>query len=416
MRNVDSIPFNKPYFTGLEMGFIEDSFRRGHTSGNGYYTRLCQQFFEKKLNVDPYQNRALFRSKDIFGTPKCLLTTSCTDALEMCAILSGVKNGDEVIVPSYTFVSTALAFARQGAKIVFADSRLDNPNIDESRLEDLVTKRTKVIAVVHYAGVACDMEKIMQIARKYNLVVVEDCAQAIYTSYKGVPLGSIGDLAAFSFHETKNIQCGEGGMLVVNNEKFKKDAEIVWEKGTNRSQFFRGEVNKYGWVGNGSSFLASECTAAFLWGQLQKIDEIQHQRRILWRTYYKAFKYSSDDAILGSHGIIIPSLPAYAYNNAHIFYLVCQSFEQRTEIINYLAVRGIHATFHYLSLHHSDFAVKNGWGNSVLPQADRYTDCLLRLPLYNSMTAEDVTNVADAVVSYLKESALGVADLSAAII
>jgi dTDP-4-amino-4,6-dideoxygalactose transaminase len=416
MRNFESIPFNKPYFTGLEMGYIEDSFRRGHTSGNGYYTRLCQQFFEEKLSEDPQQQRALFQSTGVFGKPKCLLTTSCTDALEMCAILSGVKNGDEVIVPSYTFVSTALAFARQGAKIVFADSRLDNPNIDESRLEDLITKRTKVIVVVHYAGVACDMEKIMQIARKYNLVVVEDCAQAIYTGYKSVPLGSIGDLAAFSFHETKNIQCGEGGMMVVNNEKFKKDAEIVWEKGTNRSQFFRGEINKYGWVGNGSSFLASECTAAFLWGQLQRIDEIQHQRRILWRTYYKAFKYSSDDTVLDRHGIKIPSLPTYAYNNAHIFYLVCHSIEQRTEIINYLAMHGIHATFHYLSLHHSDFAVENGWGSSVLPQADRYTDCLLRLPLYNSMTTEDVTHVTDAVVSYLKESALDVADLSAATI
>lgn len=400
MKNIKNIPFNRPYFTGLEMKFIEDSFRRGQTGGNGYYTKLCQQFFAEKLR-----------------SSKCLLTTSCTDALEMCAILSGVKAGDEVIIPSYTFVTSALAFSREGAKIVFADSRPDNPNIDESKLEALITPRTKVIVVVHYAGVACEMDKIMDIARRHGLVVVEDCAQAIYSYYKGRPLGSIGDLAAFSFHETKNIQCGEGGILVVNNEKFKKDSEIVWEKGTNRSQFFRGEVDKYGWVGNGSSFLPSEYTAAFLWGQLQKIEEIQHKRRVLWETYHNFFAESAEGKnILESCGIRVPVIPDYAYNNAHVFYLVCHSIEQRSGIIKYLADNGIHATFHYLSLHRSKFAVQNGWDGESLPQADHYTNCLLRLPLFNSMQISDVETVSRAIVNYLRENDAKIAGVSPVIV
>lgn len=399
MKHQENIPFNKPYFTGLEMRYIEDSFKRGQTSGNGYYTRLCQQFFQEKLSKG---------SSVASGSPKCLLTTSCTDALEMCAILSGVKEGDEVIVPSYTFVSSALAFSREGAKLVFADSRKDNPNIDETKIEALITPRTKVIVVVHYAGVACEMDKIMEIACKHGIIVVEDCAQAIYSSYKKKPLGSIGDFAAFSFHETKNIQCGEGGMLVVNNEKFKKAAEIVWEKGTNRSQFFRGEVDKYGWVGNGSSFLPSEYTAAFLWGQLQKINVIQSKRRELWNAYYEFFMNNCN----GLGGIKIPSTPAYAYNNAHVFYIVCRSLEQRTGLIKYLADNGIHATFHYLSLHRSKFAVQNGWDGDNLPQADHYTNCLLRLPLYNAMQISDIENICGTVLDYLKESRASLADVS----
>jgi dTDP-4-amino-4,6-dideoxygalactose transaminase len=426
MSNFESVPFNKPYFTGLEMGYIEDSFKRGQTSGNGYYTKLCQRFFEEKLSKGAL---AGVGKDGVPHTPKCLLTTSCTDALEMCAILSGVKNGDEVIIPSYTFVTSALAFSREGAKIVFADSRPDNPNIDESKLEELITPRTKVIVVVHYAGVACEMDKIMEIARRHGIIVVEDCAQAIYSSYNDKPLGTIGDLAAFSFHETKNIQCGEGGLLVVNNEKFKQEAEIVWEKGTNRSQFFRGEVDKYGWVGNGSSFLPSEYTAAFLWGQLQKVEDIQRKRRDLWRAYYKAFKYSTykfangkvsvgaeGENVLEHYGIRIPALPVYAYNNAHVFYIVCRSLEQRSGLITYLADNGIHATFHYLSLHRSKYAVQNGWDGVNLPQADKYSNCLLRLPLYNAMQLSDVETVVSEIVNYLGESEAKVAETSPAVV
>ena len=273
-----SIPFNKPFFTGKETVYIQDAVSSGKISGNGYYTQLCHDFFEKKYSFN-----------------KVLLTSSCTDALEMAAILIDIKPGDEVIVPSYTFVSTANAFVLRGAKIIFADSREDHPGLDEDKIEELITPKTKAIVPVHYAGVACDMDKIMAIAGKYNLFVVEDAAQAIdsyYTGKDGVrrPLGSIGHLAAFSFHETKNIISGEGGMLVVNDDQFSKRAEIIWEKGTNRSAFFKGEVDKYGWVDIGSSFLPSDITAAFLWAQLEYLDEIQDKRKVIWNTYYEGLK------------------------------------------------------------------------------------------------------------------------------
>ena len=273
-----SIPFNKPFFTGKETVYIQDAVSSGKISGNGYYTQLCHDFFEKK-----------------YGFQKVLLTSSCTDALEMAAILIDIQPGDEVIVPSYTFVSTANAFVLRGAKIIFADSREDHPGLDEDKIEELITPKTKAIVHVHYAGVACDMDKIMAIAGKYNLFVVEDAAQAIdsyYTGKDGVrrPLGSIGHLAAFSFHETKNIISGEGGMLVVNDDQFSKRAEIIWEKGTNRSAFFKGEVDKYGWVDIGSSFLPSDITAAFLWAQLEYLDEIQDKRKVIWNTYYEGLK------------------------------------------------------------------------------------------------------------------------------
>ncbi len=255
------IPFNKPYLTGKETQYIEEAVKSGKISGNGLFTQKCQTFFETE-----------------FGFKKVLLTTSCTDALEMCAILANIEFGDEVIVPSFTFVSTALAFVRQGAQIVFADSYLDNPNIDAERIEELITKNTKAIVVVHYAGIACDMDKIMAIANKYNLIVIEDAAQAIDSYYKGKPLGSIGHMAAFSFHETKNIISGEGGMLTINDEKFIDRAEIIWEKGTNRSAFFRGEIDKYNWVDIGSSFLPSEIIAAFLWAQIENLEIIQKKR------------------------------------------------------------------------------------------------------------------------------------------
>jgi len=256
------IPFNKPYLTGKELEYIGDAVSRGKISGNGHYTKKCHEFFQER-----------------YGFKKCLLTTSCTDALEMAAILCDIQQGDEVIVPSYTFVSSANAFVLRGAKIVFADSRNDTPGIDESKIEALITPRTKVIVPVHYAGFACDMDIIMDIANRYSLLVVEDAAHGIDSFYKGRPLGSIGHLGCFSFHETKNIQCGEGGMLIINDEKFVKRAEIIWEKGTNRSAFWRGEIDKYGWVDIGSSFLPSEICAAFLFAQLENMDDIQLKRK-----------------------------------------------------------------------------------------------------------------------------------------
>ena len=277
------IPFNKPYLTGKETQYIEQAVRCGKISGNGIFTQKCQNFFEDK-----------------YGFKKCLLTTSCTDALEMCAILCNIQPGDEVIIPSYTFVSTALAFVRQGAKIVFADSRANHPNIDVEQIEPLITLKTKAIVPMHYAGMACDMDSIMSLAAKYNLLVVEDAAQAIDSYYispqtgERRALGSIGHLAAFSFHETKNIISGEGGMLAINDERFIHRAEIIWEKGTNRAEFFRGEVNKYGWVDAGSSFLPSEITAAFLWAQIEYLDDIQEKRKQIWNAYYERLKVLTD--------------------------------------------------------------------------------------------------------------------------
>lgn len=359
------IPFNKPYFTGNEMRYVQKTFENRKVSGNGPYTQKCQDFFQQKL-----------------GCRKCLLTTSCTDALEMCAILAGIGPGDEVIVPSYTFVSTALAFVRQGARIVFADCFGDHPCIDVLKLEPLITSRTKAIIPVHYAGVACDMDPILKLADKYHLLVIEDAAQAIDSYYKGRPLGSIGHLAAFSFHETKNIQCGEGGLLVVNDSRFVKRAEIIWEKGTNRAEFFRGEINKYGWVDTGSSFLASDYTAAVLFAQLEASERIQKRRKYIWDKYYNGLK--------NTEGVILPIVPDYATNNGHLFYLLCSSLDMRTKLIMFLKENGIQAVFHYLSLHESDFIKKTGEIMPVLPYTDRYSDCLVRLPLFYELTDEEM--------------------------
>ena len=373
------IPFNKPYMVGKEVDYINEAVASGKISGNGKFTRQCQAFFEER-----------------YGFPKCLLTTSGTDALEMCAILSEVGPEDEVIVPSYTFVSTALAFIRQGAKVVFCDSYRNNPNIDPAEIEKLVTPRTKVIAPVHYAGVACDMDAIMDIAHRHNLIVVEDAAQAIdsyYTGRDGIrhPLGSIGHLAAFSFHETKNIISGEGGLLVVNDQRFARRAEIIWEKGTNRAEFFRGEVNKYGWVDVGSSFLSSEITAAFLWAQLEKIDSIQTRRKQIWDSYRDAL------APLAEKGIFtLPEIPEYATNNAHMFYLVFASLRARTDFISKMKARDILCVFHYLSLHSSPFYSKQHDGRR-LPNCDRFADCLVRLPLWYGLDAGSLATVCKAI-------------------
>lgn len=375
------IPFNKPYLTGNELNYISDSVARGKISGNGYYTIVCQNFFQKE-----------------YGIKKCLLTTSCTDALEMCALLTNIKPDDEVIVPSYTFVSTALAFVRQGAKIVFVDSRKDSPGIDESKIEALITKKTKAIVPVHYAGIACDMDTIMDIANRHNLTVIEDAAQAIdsyYTGKDGIKraLGSIGHLAAFSFHETKNIQCGEGGLLAINDERFIKRAEIIWEKGTNRAEFYRGEVNKYGWVDIGSSFLPSEITSAFLWAQLEELDKIQQKRNIIWEKYYSGLKKWADQ-----NDVQLPTIPEYATNNAHMFYMICPTPEFRTRLLNHLKNSGVYSVFHYLSLHKSEY-YSNKHDNRPLFNADRYTDCLLRLPLFVELRNEEINTI----ISYIKK-------------
>ncbi|AWI25076.1 dTDP-4-amino-4,6-dideoxygalactose transaminase [Flavobacterium pallidum] len=366
------LPFNKPYFTGNETKYIEDAVSSGKISGNGDYTKKCQAFFEQH-----------------YGFKKCLLTTSCTDALEMAAILIDIQPGDEVIMPSYTFVSTANAFVLRGAKIVFADSRKDHPNMDENAIEGLITTKTKAIVPVHYAGVACEMDTIMEIAKKHNIYVIEDAAQAIDSYYIGKdnirrPLGSIGHMAAFSFHETKNIISGEGGLLAINDEEFINRAEIIWEKGTNRSSFFRGEVDKYGWVDIGSSFLPSEIIAAFLWAQLENLKQIQTVRKNHWEGYFDKL---SDWA--GANQIELPKVPEYATNNGHMFYLVCNSLEQRTKLLGYLKQNRILAVFHYISLHTSPFYAPKHEGGE-LPETDRFTDTLVRLPLFYELNPDEV--------------------------
>jgi dTDP-4-amino-4,6-dideoxygalactose transaminase len=371
------IPFNKPYLTGNETAYIEEAVKSGKISGNGIFTKKCQHFFESNYNIH-----------------KALLTTSCTDALEMAAILINIKEGDEVIMPSYTFVSTANAFVLRGAKIIFADSRKDHPNIDETKIESLITSKTKAIVPVHYAGVACEMDTIMDIAAKYNLFVIEDAAQAIDSYYtdkngKKKALGSIGHLAAFSFHETKNIISGEGGLLAINDETFINRAEIIWEKGTNRSSFFRGEVDKYGWVDIGSSFLPSEIIAAFLWAQLENLEKIQTKRQEIWNTYFNKLSEWAQ-----KNGIDLPQIPGYATNNAHMFYLICTSLEQRTKLLDYLKQNEILAVFHYISLHKSPFYAAKHIGGE-LPETDKFTDTLVRLPLFYEL---NVTMVNDALL------------------
>ena len=522
------IDFNRPHLTGKETHYIYQAVADGKLSGNGVFTKKCQQFFEGR-----------------YGFKKCLLTTSCTDALEMAAILCDIQPGDEVIVPSYTFVSTALAFVRAGAKIVFADSMQSNPNIDAEQIEALITLRTKAIVPVHYAGVACDMDRIMEIANRHNLIVVEDAAQAIdsyylapsnspeggelsgdyvamrewqtadpmtykllkekakemrmkpthaeetmwellrkhkigehfrrqhiigdyivdfvclnkrliievdggyhftpeqqeedairesalkrygftilrftndevLVEYENViqsitstlqslpsrgsregarPLGSIGHLSAFSFHETKNIIAGEGGMLCINDERFIRRAEIIWEKGTNRAEFFRGEVNKYGWVDTGSSFLPSEVIAAFLWAQLEHMDDIQARRKHLWELYCT---HLSPLASSPNSLIALPGLPEYATNNAHMFYLVCNSLEQRTALIKHLKDNGIQAVFHYLSLHSSPYYMDKHDGRA-LPECDRYADCLVRLPMFYDLKDEQVIDICNTINAF----------------
>jgi len=375
------IPFNKPHFTGNETLYIQEALTSGKVSGNGAFTKKCQTFFERR-----------------YGFKNCLLTTSCTDALEMCALLADIRPGDEVIVPGYTFVTTALAFVRQGASIVFADSCANHPNVDADALEALITPRAKAIVAVHYAGMACDMGKILQIARKHNLIVVEDAAQAVDSFYvsggNAAALGSLGHLAAFSFHETKNIISGEGGMLAVNDERFIRRAEIVWEKGTNRAEFARGEVNKYEWVDTGSSFLPSEVTAAFLWAQIERLDDIQAKRKRVWDAYFERLKP------LAARGCFsLPEIPGHATNNAHTFYIVCNSPEERTGMIGHFKKNGVAAAFHYLSLHRSRF-YRDMHDGRELKNCDRFAGCLLRLPMFYDLTLENVEYVCGVAADF----------------
>ncbi|HEY8401986.1 MAG TPA: dTDP-4-amino-4,6-dideoxygalactose transaminase [Cytophagaceae bacterium] len=371
------IPFNRPFIIGKELDYIKQAVESGKISGDGLFTKKCQQYME-----------------DRYGFKKVLLTSSCTDALEMCAILSDIQEGDEVIMPSFTFVSTANAFVLRGANIVFCDIRPDTLNIDASRIEPLITPKTKAIVVVHYAGVACDMDPIMSIARKHRLLVIEDAALATEAFYKQIPLGSIGDLATYSFHETKNIIAGEGGALLINNESFIERAEIIREKGTNRSKFFRGETDKYNWVDIGSSFLPSEIIAAFLYGQLEQLEDIQKKRISIWNKYYQSLQE------LETQGFIRrPVIPGYATVNGQMFYILCRSLKERSDLIVYLLNKNIKAVFHYLPLHSSPF-YKERYSGKELEVTDRVSDTLLRLPLFYNLTDEEQEYIINSVYEF----------------
>ncbi len=371
------IPFNRPYFTGNEIQTIIKAAMAGQISGNGLYTQKCQRYFEKK-----------------FGFQKTLLTTSCTDALEMAAVLCDLEPGDEVIVPAYTFVSTASAFALHRAKIVFADSCEDNPNIDPEKLESLINDKSRAIVVVHYGGVACDMDRIMEIAVKHGLFVIEDAAHAIDAYYKKQTLGSIGHFGAFSFHETKNVITGEGGMLAVNDKRFSKRAEIIWEKGTNRAAFHRGEVKKYEWVDIGSSYLPSEVMAAMLYTQLMAIKGIQKRRKEIWETYNEKLEP------LEERGLIqLPKIPEYASNNGNMFYIAAKNLDERDKLLKHLSRNNIHAVFHYLPLHTSPY-YKDKHDGRELPNAIRFSEGILRLPFYYELSVKDMNYIVEKIYNF----------------
>lgn len=374
-----SIPFNRPHLSGKELDYAREAFACGHTAGNGEFTKKCHAFFAAR-----------------YGMNGCRLTQSCTDALEMAALLANIAPGDEVIMPSFTFVSTANAFVLRGANIVFADSGHSHPNLEIDGLESLITPRTRAIVPVHYGGCACEMDRLQALAGLHNLFLIEDAAQAIDGFYRERPLGAIGHLSAFSFHETKNVISGEGGMLVVNDPELHTRAEIIWEKGTNRSAFFRGEVDKYGWVDVGSSFLPSEITAAFLFAQLENLTTIQLRRCALWDSYQTGLKQLGDSGRLE-----LPLIPDYASHNAHIFFVVCASRVERAALTNWLRESGIEAVFHYQALHASPYYRARHDGR-LLREAERYSECLLRLPLYFGLSFEDVGRVCETVTAFYK--------------
>ncbi len=371
------IPFNKPYLTGKEFHYLYQAVFSGKISGNGMFTQKCHRFFEER-----------------YGFKKALLTTSCTDALEMAAILVDIKPEDEVIVPSFTFVSSANAFVLRGARIVFADSEEKIPNIDVNKIESLITPKTKAIVPVHYAGTACDMDPLMELAGKYGLFVIEDAAMGTDSYYKGRPLGSIGHFGTFSFHETKNVISGEGGLLAINDERFVKRAEIIWEKGTNRAEFFRGEVSKYGWVDIGSSFLPADLIAAFLYAQLENLDDIQAKRKKIWHHYYDGLR-----SLAEKNFFRLPHIPQFATNNGHLFYIVLNSGEERERLLSFLKSSGINAVFHYLSLHRSQY-YRDKHDGRQLPLCDRYSDCLIRLPFFYELTSEQIDFIIDRIKEF----------------
>ncbi len=368
------IPFNRTYLSGLEIKYISKCLNSRKTSGDSYFTKKCQTFFSKRYNFE-----------------SCMLTSSCTDALEMTSVLLDIGPGDEVIVPSFTFVSTANAYALRGASIKFIDSLEDSPNINPNLIEKEITNKTKAIVPIHYAGIACEIYKILDIANHYGIAVVEDAAQAIDSFYKQKPLGSFGDFSTFSFHETKNISSGEGGMLVTNNKRFSKRAEIVREKGTNRSAFFRGEVDKYNWVDIGSSYLASDITAAYLLGQLENISSIQKRRIDIWNKYFNGLKDLED---LGY--ILLPKITKESIHNAHMFYIVCRSLEIRSKLQEWLKNIGIQSSFHYQSLHRSPF-IKS---SQNLPNSDKFSNCLLRLPLYYELKDSEIELILNSILDF----------------
>ncbi|MBC8303661.1 MAG: dTDP-4-amino-4,6-dideoxygalactose transaminase [Pelagibacterales bacterium] len=377
------IPFNKPPYTGNEERYVLESIKNSKISGDGEFTKRCHKWFEEKLNCK-----------------KALLTTSCTHALEMAAILIDIKEGDEVIMPSYTFVSTANAFVLRGANIVFVDIRPDTMNIDETKIEAAITDKTKAIVPVHYAGVACEMDTIMALADKYNLFVVEDAAQVMMSTYNDKPLGTIGHLGAYSFHETKNYTSGgEGGLLIINNEKFIQRAEIIREKGTNRSLFFRGMVDKYSWVDLGSSYLMNDLSAAYLWGNLKRADAINQNRLKTWNTYYSRFKE------LKKKGFIeLPTIPNNCIHNAHMFYLKVKNLEERTAILKHLLENEILSVFHYVPLHSSEGGIKFGRFSGDDKFTTKDSERLIRLPMYYGLKDSEVEKIINSVFNFLNRN------------
>jgi len=373
------IPFNRPYLTGHEFTHIQEAVAAGQLAGNGRFTKQCQTWLERRV-----------------GAQRVLLTHSCTAALEMAALLLDLEPGDEVIMPSFTFVSTANAFVLRGATPVFVDIRPDTLNLDERQLESAITPRTKAIIVVHYAGVACDMDAVMDIARRHGVIVVEDAAHALMSRYKGKPLGGFGQLATFSFHETKNVISGEGGALVINDPRFVERAEILWEKGTNRFQFSQGRVDKYTWMDVGSSFLPGELTAAFLWAQLEEAEQITSRRLEVWNRYREA---STSLEALGLRG---PIVPPDCDHNAHLFYLLVPLPAHRNEIVADLNARGVNAVFHYVPLHSSAAGRRFGRTCGDLPQTDSISGRLIRFPLWIGMEQSDVTRIVEMVEQALE--------------
>lgn len=372
------IPFNKPLFLGKEIKYIEDAIARGHISGDGYYSKKCQELLQNVLNV-----------------PKVLMTTSCTHSLEMCAILLDIKEGDEVILPSYTFVSTVNAFVLRGATPVFCDIRKDTLNIDENLIEELISEKTKAIVVVHYAGVGCEMDKIMEISRKYNIPVVEDNAHGLFGKYKGKYLGTFGVLATQSFHETKNFTCGEGGALIINDEKYIQRAEIIREKGTNRSRFFRGEVDKYTWVDIGSSYVISDILCAYLYAQLEEWEKVQSKRKEVWHYYYENLRDWAREKEIG-----LPFIPPYCEQSYHMFYLVLPSLEFRQKLIDFLKSKEILSVFHYLPLHLSDMGVRVGKKVKKCSVVELISDKILRLPFFFSLDEKQLNEIIEALKDF----------------